>query len=206
MANQEKIEKLVNIEWGLFQKVNNEGGRASCQDDSETFFIMRKSYFEPLPEIVIDSVLRDFEVAQTQGRNLVSEKYAWMMKSASPDQFSQIESALIEPSVVAKTYLELIVVYQVEWMEELAGKYPTFMSHGRPIHTSEDTPYQTSFETYLRGELYTYSEETVRAYYKFVNEQKCKNINLIAITMENEGKAYGYANLQDAETKLKSGI
>ena len=38
MTKQEKIEKLIQMEWEDFQKVNNEGGRASCQDDPETFF------------------------------------------------------------------------------------------------------------------------------------------------------------------------
>lgn len=37
MTKQEKIEKLIQMEWEDFQKVNNEGGRASCQDDPETF-------------------------------------------------------------------------------------------------------------------------------------------------------------------------
>ena len=41
MTKQEKIEKLIQMEWEDFQKVNNEGGRASCQDDPETFFISR---------------------------------------------------------------------------------------------------------------------------------------------------------------------
>ena len=45
MTKQEKIEKLIQMEWEDFQKVNNEGGRASCQDDPETFFIMRRSHF-----------------------------------------------------------------------------------------------------------------------------------------------------------------
>ena len=47
MTKQEKIEKLIQMEWEDFQKVNNEGGRASCQDDPETFFIMRRSHFAP---------------------------------------------------------------------------------------------------------------------------------------------------------------
>lgn len=35
------IEKIIELEWNQFQAVHNEGGRASCQDDRETFDIMR---------------------------------------------------------------------------------------------------------------------------------------------------------------------
>ncbi len=202
MAKADKIERLVSLEWEDFQQVNNEGGRASCQDDSETFFIMRKSYFEPLSEDVIDNILRDFEAARSNGRNLVSEKYAWMMKSTAPNQFVQICDSLSEPSVTAKTYLELIVVYEIEWMDEFRAKFVKLGDHGRPIRTSEDTSDSTSFETYLRGELYTYSEDTVLAYYDFVKDLKTEGVNLISQTMENEVRAYGYSSLADAEAKL----
>ena len=36
-----RIQKLIETEWELFQHVHNEGGRAACQDDWNTFRIMR---------------------------------------------------------------------------------------------------------------------------------------------------------------------
>ena len=36
-----KKEALIKTEWQAFQSVQNEGGRASCQDDPQTFFISR---------------------------------------------------------------------------------------------------------------------------------------------------------------------
>lgn len=38
MTKQEKIEKLIQMEWEDFQKVNNEGGRASCPGRSGDIF------------------------------------------------------------------------------------------------------------------------------------------------------------------------
>ena len=38
-----KIEEIIKIEWQMLQTVDNIGGRASCQDDDETFYIMRRS-------------------------------------------------------------------------------------------------------------------------------------------------------------------
>ena len=42
---EELIEKIVMLEWKAFDKVENQGGRASCQDDWSTFSIMRKSQY-----------------------------------------------------------------------------------------------------------------------------------------------------------------
>ena len=39
------IKSVVTIEWALFDKVQNCGGRAACQDDAKTFSIMRASQF-----------------------------------------------------------------------------------------------------------------------------------------------------------------
>ena len=57
--------------------------------------------------------------------------------------------------------IEAIVPEHVKWLEQLAPEYPMLVGGGRPIHSSEDEKYDTSFETYLRGELSTYSIETL---------------------------------------------
>ncbi len=38
------INKILEKEWKLFSQLNNIGGRASCQDNQEEFFIMRKAW------------------------------------------------------------------------------------------------------------------------------------------------------------------
>ena len=39
------INDIVNMEWDFFQKTQNVGGRADCQDQLVTFGIMRRSQF-----------------------------------------------------------------------------------------------------------------------------------------------------------------
>ena len=39
------IDDIIDIEWNMFDKVNNAGGRAACQDDWWTFYAMRFSQF-----------------------------------------------------------------------------------------------------------------------------------------------------------------
>ena len=128
MTKQEKIEKLIQMEWEDFQKVNNEGGRASCQDDPETFFIMRRSHFAPWTEELIDCVQADMDRAHEQGRNLVMEKYAWMMASTAPEQFKKLHHFLIDPTLAGEQWSDAIVKQQLAWMEEYQAKYPVLAS------------------------------------------------------------------------------
>ena len=39
------INEIVEVEWEMFDKVNNAGGRAACQDDEWTFYAMIQSVF-----------------------------------------------------------------------------------------------------------------------------------------------------------------
>ena len=43
MEKEELVNAIVQLEWEAFDKVDNLGGRAGCQNDGETFSIMRKS-------------------------------------------------------------------------------------------------------------------------------------------------------------------
>ena len=42
---EELVQKIIEVEWNQFQMVKNEGGRAACQDDWNTFQLMRESHF-----------------------------------------------------------------------------------------------------------------------------------------------------------------
>ena len=55
--------------------------------------------------------------------------------------------------------MERLVKIQVAWAEEFVEKYPVFGSRRRRLYTKQDTPQDTSVETYMRGELATYSDE-----------------------------------------------
>ena len=47
-------------------------------------------HFAPWTEELIDCVQADMDRAHEQGRNLVMEKYAWMMASTAPEQFKKL--------------------------------------------------------------------------------------------------------------------
>ena len=72
----------------------------------------------------------------------------------------------------------------------------------RYIHTSEDTAWDTSAETYLRGELDTYSEDTFILYCRYVIRLYQEGKNLNRMIVENTVRQYGYYSLEDAESRL----
>ena len=60
--NSELITRILDIEWNMFTTVNNEGGRAACQDDRLTFEVMRRSQFEAWDRDSLESYYADLTV------------------------------------------------------------------------------------------------------------------------------------------------
>ena len=189
----ELVGTIIVAEWELFDRVHNRGGRAACQDDRETFFLMRSAQLSAWTEAMQESYYRDLCRAREQGRNLLSEKYGYMQIRDLLPPYSEVKTALIGD----------ICQVQVEWQEELSRKYPRLIGNGRVIHRAQDGVYSTSFETYLWGELESYSIETVRLYSEYVNALKAEGRNLNEMILANMVSQYGYSSLEAAESRTK---
>ena len=202
---EELVEKLVKLEWQNFDQVKNEGGRADCQDDWDTFSIMRTSQYLTWSEEMLQSYIVDFEAAMARGWNLITEKYGRMMESTAPSRFDEIKNQFPDLPEEKKNIIEEIVKIQVTWMEEFASQYPYMAGNSRDIHTSEDTCFSTSFETYLRGEMRTYSDKTLDLYGRFIVSYLQEGKNLTKDIMTNTALLYGYESLERAEELLAQG-
>ena len=150
------IDEVIEREWEQFQYVQNEGGRESCQDDHETFVIMRKSQFMNWTQELLESYRQDLIEAEAAHWNLLTEKYARMMESTAPERYAELADILPKRSKERIQMQEEMIAQQIRWEEDFAAKFPGVASTGRVIHTSEDTPWDTSIETYARGEISTY--------------------------------------------------
>ncbi|MBQ9122522.1 MAG: DUF4125 family protein [Lachnospiraceae bacterium] len=201
-TKKELVDQIVKLEWQQFDQVKNEGGRADCQDNFPTFSIMRKSQYLTWEEVLLQSYLTDLKTAQREGWNLITEKYARMMKSTAPEKYAELEKELPVRSKERQAIAEEIIKIQVAWMEDFASKYPKMAGNARSIHTYEDNAFNTSYETYLRGELGTYSEETFVLYGRFITSLLQKGVNLAYEIMNQTAKLYGYKSVEDAEAKL----
>ena len=196
------IERIVELEWKQFDRVKNEGGRADCQNNWNTFSLMRKSQYLTWETELLDSYYQDLTEAERIGRNLITEKYARMMESTAPERYAEFKEQLPVLSDERIAIQEEIIRIQVSWMEEFAKKYPKMAGNARSIHSYEDTAYDTSYETYLRGELSTYSEQTFVLYGRFITKLLKEKKNLAYETMNYTAKLYGYSSVEDAENRL----
>lgn len=189
---------IAKAEFEAFDKVKNEGGRASCQNNWPTFKVMRMSQYMTWTEDMLLQYLYEFKDSYAKGRNMIEEKYARMMESTAPEEYAQFAHQLPPVSEEKKAIMEQIIELQVKWMEEFAQEYPNLAGNARIIHTAEDLPYDTSYETYLRGELGTYSDQMIELYGRYIVEHARNNKNVAREIMENTIHFYGYQDLETA--------
>ena len=194
------VEEVIRREWDQFQRTVNEGGRASCQGNWPMFHQMRASQFMTWPEDLLRSYLDDLDEANRVGRNLVTEKYARMMASTAPDEYRErIEPFIPRLSDERVARQERVIAVQVAWARDFRGRYPKLGAAMRVLTTAEDTPEDTSFETYLRGELGTYSDRTMALYEAMVENLQAAGRNLTEQTVGNTVRLGGFADLNEAE-------
>lgn len=204
--DREIVMKVVlNAEWSQFQKVENEGGRAPCQDDRATFEIMRRSQFMPWPREALESYMEDLRAADESGWNLVLEKYIRMMESTAPERYRSLRALLPERSPERLKQTEETVREMAGQAEEFAKTFPALAGRGRALRSRDDGPWDTSFETYLRGELLTYSDRTFRLYRDMADSFRRQGISLFRLVMENQVRFYGFKDLEEAEWRYREG-
>ena len=196
---EELAEAIARREFEAFDVVKNEGGRASCQDDWLTFSIMRKSQYLTWDHTMLLQYLYDFDRELERGHNLIEEKYGRMMESTAPGQYEEMKARFPEITPEKKEIIERIVAMQVAWMEEFAADYPYLAGNARSIHTYEDKGWDTSYETYLRGEISTYSDKMLELYGRYIAAHAAAGQNLAREIMTHSVHMYGYESLEDAE-------
>ena len=202
MDRQAIIENVLDREWDMFQNVQNVGGRASCQEDSITFRIMRRAQFEGWDDETLASYQNDLAEAETSGHNLLSEKYGYMMKWTFPDEYEQIKDLLPPISAEKAQLVEEILDIELRQTAKFREMYPNIGRQGRPLTAAEDH-LGTSVETYTRGELLTYSCQTLRKHLEHLRKLDQKKILYPMIIMKATVRAGGYLSLDEAERALK---
>lgn len=198
---RELIRKILKIEWDAFTNVMNIGGKAGCQEDPATFKIMRVSQFVSWSDATLKNYLDDLLEAKANGRNLLSEKYGRMMESNFPSEYDQIKHLLPDLDPEVTLLIDKIIEIELAWQEDVQKRFPSVTGRGRPLYSHQDNQFATSFETYLRGELATYSKRTLELYYENRINQNSQNINGAEMTLEYTVKQYGFQSLKAANER-----
>ncbi len=179
---EELVSEILEIEWEMFTAVQAKGRSASCQEDPDSFRVIRTANFLTWSETTLASYLNDLKMARAKGRNFMTEKYARM-------------EGLIPPlNPEAGSLIDRIVRKECLWAEEhLKGTPGARLA--RPIYSRDDTPEITSSETYSRAELDTYSTNTLDFYYADILGMSARGENRIAL-------AVGYMEAMSSDRDL----
>ena len=153
---------------------------------------------------LLESYRQDLIEAEAAHWNLLTEKYARMMESTAPERYAELADILPKRSKERIQMQEEMIAQQIRWEEDFAAKFPGVASTGRVIHTSEDTPWDTSIETYARGEISTYSDRTVGLLKKLYDQMAIDQENQSEKTLRNMTALYGYESLEEAEKQQRA--
>ena len=203
MDQQELITRLLDKEFVMFHAVNGDGEKADCQNDRQTFDMMRRAQFSAWSMEACESYYQDILNAEETGRNLCAEKYIHMMKNTAILQYDKLKELVTFPDERGSELVELINGKMIRQTEALFMRYPYVSGAGRPLYSSEDLGGTTSIETYQRGELMTYSTRTLELLYQHLCALEAKGISLAEKIREGSVCSYGYASLEEAEAETK---
>lgn len=199
---EQLVFEIAQLEWDMFQHVYNTGGRASCQDNPDTFFKMRMSQWLVYSEEVLESYKADCLRAIENGDNLLWQKYARMMETTYPEEYENVKQYLPEIPKESMEKVEEIVKIHMEWDADVVERYPNIRKRDRVATTGEDHPLAgSSMESYLRCELMSYSEKTRNLIYQETKEAYAQGENTLRDIIANETRFYGYDSLEEAEKK-----
>jgi hypothetical protein len=106
------------------------------------------------------------------------------------------------PPAESGPVIEEIVRLKMDWQRAMLRDYPAVMRGARPL-TDENTQAQmTSFETYARGELETYSARTRELLHRDLLAMQAGGESLSEKVYDYLVRASGYASLEEAEKLL----
>lgn len=168
------LDEIISLELRMFLAVEPSIPSA-CQEQPETFKLMRRAGHHVLSTDTLESYLNDLLEAADEGRNLMTQKYA------------RIDNLI--PCLNNSPLIDTIVEAEGRWLKELEEKYPlTF--RGRSDYAAG---------IYLRSELETYSDKTLELYLKDVRNAIEEGRNLTAERYTFLFQQIGYKSIDDME-------
>ncbi|MBQ9060956.1 MAG: DUF4125 family protein [Firmicutes bacterium] len=187
------INDIIDREWAMFQKTQNIGGRAACQDQFDTFYVNRYAQHSAWSAETLESYRNDLITAEMAGRNMITEKYGYMMEFTDPAYYkANLRGRLPALSEEKAQLIAQIVSLQLIGYQEYAKAYPGLAKAGRP---AEESGWDTSIRDYSVGEYKTYSEGTLR---QLLQDMKRMDNPVLRI-QESLVSFYGFDSLAAAE-------
>ena len=201
---QELIEDIIDLEWDLFRNVNSKGPKAACQLDKKAFHLYRFSNYAIWTVDILDIYKAFILDSIKAGRNILTEKYAYMMEETDPENWESISAHLREIDEEEIILIEKIWEINRIWATDLQARFPNLLSLGRPIEASSDEKQVTSAETYFKCELKTYTMEILTKLYSWYSKNHDEGKSLLEDNYKIMVSLLGFSSLQEAEDRAKS--
>ena len=182
------IADILELELEMFLSVPTDRPY-SCQQDPEGFRLHRGVQFSIWAEDTLESYLEDLQRAKKEESNLMTIKYARMEDLISRKNFNPL--------------IESILDIYMSWQKEMIEDFPNIMAGGRRLSSTDDSIIETSFETYLKGELETYSDNTLSLFHRDLITLTEKGMNGSRMVYELLFKKMGFRSIEDAERMKK---
>lgn len=192
-----EILSIIKKEWNLFTTTQNKGGRSACQDEKGNFYASRIAYWSMYSEEIHHAYLIDLARASTAKQNLISHKYAYMMAYTSPQEFKELQPYLPPVSPQKNAIVNAIMKIYLTWEISVRKTNVSVNNLHRPLSKNENSNLQTSVETYMTGELMSYSENTLQKILSYFIYCLQHNINPLIIYLE---KLTMFINYNDFKT------
>jgi hypothetical protein len=185
---EELIAKILEMELKMFLSVPADGVY-SCRQNPDGFRIHRGAQFIVWSEDTLQSYMDDLQKAEREDLNLMTIKYARMDNMI--------------PRRNINTLIEKIAAIQLRWQRQMFEKYPNLMAGARKLMDSENKAGGTSFETYLKSELETYSDNTLSLLHRDLSGLEEMGINGSERVYEHLSKIMGYESIEAADAAQK---
>lgn len=157
--NTNLIKEIVLIEWEMFTNTKNIGSRSACQDEKGNFFASRSAYWSMYNKNVLTSYFDDLKNKKDNNINIVTQKYGYMMKETDYEYFKKIEHLLPKIDDKKASLVESIMLIYMKWEEDLSSS--NIDNKNRILYKKHNSKECTSVESYMKGELLSYSENTL---------------------------------------------
>jgi len=182
------IDQIIELELAMFLSVPTKQ-KSSCQDHPDSFSLHRRAQFVAWSQATLESYCDDLRKATEAGENLLTHKYARMDN--------------LVPRVNHSPLIEQIAALLFDWQQQFIECNPRMMNSGRPLSSAQDTPYSTSFETYLKGELESYSAQTLQCLLTDVHDYQARGQRMTDVTYEYLVKQWGFGSVAELNQFLE---
>lgn len=189
-AKEDIIETILDMELEMFLSVPSDG-ESQCQHHPEGFKFHRRLQFSVWSQDTLNRYREDLIRARQKGENLMTLKYARMQGLLTCRNTNPL--------------IDQIVRQKMRWQAEMIRRYPAIMGGARPIGVGDDET-MTSFETYARGELETYSDTTLSSLYADICAMLERGINTSEKIYQLQALRSGFDSLEAAETHMQRRI